>query len=408
MGKLNNILIVNLLTSLLAWQFSFGLPGRQIEFWGDTIQLNVKSNIQITHAYSYDEEAVKQIQEELIDAGAMEVISQIKDISARKELCDWLIYQLIRKASNQFIAKNDDYLGYTVTKWFLLKNLGYDPLLILNEDRVMLFIKSNDIVYNTPFRKINDEQYVCLNFHDYGYRSGSGSDEVVIKGLSKFTHPFTFTISKLPSLNSFQYVEKDLTFDYGNQKEHINIKLNTSVKNYFVNYPVTDYFNQFNIPFSDETRNSLVSALKEKINGMNTKQGVEYIMYFTRYAFMFEKDIEDFGRERRLSPEETLLYNKSDCEDRSALFYSLVKEIYNLPMIILSYPDHVTVAVKLDKPIGRPIVYQNELYTICEPTPQSVDLRLGEQMNSIQSQPYEIAFAYRPEKNQFKKRPPQE
>jgi hypothetical protein len=67
-------------------------------------------------------------------------------------------------------------------------------------------------------------------------------------------------------------------------------------------------------------------------------------------------------------------------------------------MIVLAYPDHVTVAVKLEKPIGRPIKYENELYTICEPTPQSVDLRLGEQLNVLQSKSFEIAFAYHPNK----------
>jgi hypothetical protein len=168
------------------------------------------------------------------------------------------------------------------------------------------------------------------------------------------------------------------------------------LRNYLTNYPVTEYQNQFNIPLSIETKHTLISSLKEKTEGLSLKKGVEYLMYFTRNAFGFEKDSEYFGREKRLSPEETLLYNKSDCEDRAALFYALVKEIYHLPMIVIEYQDHITVAVKFDKPFGKIISFQNQLYTICEPTPQSVDLRIGQISPKYKREQYQIAFSYQP------------
>jgi hypothetical protein len=136
---------------------------------------------------------------------------------------------------------------------------------------------------------------------------------------------------------------------------------------------------------------------------MNKKRGVEYIMYFTRNAFSYEKDSDYFGREKRLSPEETLLYNKSDCEDRSALFYALVKEIYQLPMIVLEYKDHITVAVKFDKPFGKTIEYKNELFTICEPTPQNTDLKIGQVNARYKKEAYQVAFAYQPHQIAFEK-----
>jgi hypothetical protein len=58
--------------------------------------------------------------------------------------------------------------------------------------------------------------------------------------------------------------------------------------------------------------------------------------------------------------------------------YALVKEIYQLPMIVVEYEDNITVAVKFDKPFGKTIQYGNGLYTICEPTPQNIDLRIGQ------------------------------
>ena len=368
-----------------------------IEFWGETIHFSVNHPIQISSPHLNDGASVYKIEHLLIEAGVNKIAQQINGIVSNRNFCDWLTYQLIRKAAHQIISKNNDYLGYTVTKWYLLKKLGFDPLLILTNERTLLYIKSNDIVYNIPYRTINGKQYICLNYHDYGYTTQHNGDEKIIHAESGLAgNNFTFNISQLPFLESTNYVDQDLSFEYGQQKEHIKIKINTSLKNYFTNYPVTDYDNQFNIPLSFETKQSLINALKQKVKNLSTKQGVEYIMYFTRYAFIFEKDADFFGREKRLSPEETLLYGKSDCEDRSALFYALIKEIYNMPMIVLSYPDHVAVAVKLDKPIGKPIVYENELYTLCEPTPQKTDVRLGERLSDIHDQAYEIAFSYKP------------
>ena len=74
---------------------------------------------------------------------------------------------------------------------------------------------------------------------------------------------------------------------------------------------------------SKQTYNSLIPALKDIVGRMNTKNGIDYLMHFTRYAFLYERDTDVFGREKRLSPEETLLYDYSDCEDRAALFFSL-------------------------------------------------------------------------------------
>jgi hypothetical protein len=129
---------------------------------------------------------------------------------------------------------------------------------------------------------------------------------------------------------------------------------------------------------------------------MNVKNGIDYLMRFTRYAFIYEKDSEHFGKEKRLSPEETLLYEQSDCEDRAALFFYLVKEIYDLPMIVLAYPTHVTVAVQFDKAVGHPIIYNGNKYYVCEPTPQKTDLRIGESIPSLNKVSYEVAYAYTP------------
>ncbi len=207
---------------------------------------------------------------------------------------------------------------------------------------------------------------------------------------------FSYKITRLPVFRSSDYQEKDLQFNYNENDYHFKVKMNPQIKTIFANYPVVDYESYFNIPLSTETYSSLIPLLQKNIKGMNTKTGIDYLMRFTRYAFLFQPDSEVFGNEKRLSPEQTLLYEQSDCEDRAALFFFLVKEIYNLPMIVLAYPDHVTIAVKFNKPVGKPIVYNGQKYSVCEPTPQKKDLAIGQISPSLSGESYQVVYAYTP------------
>ena len=129
---------------------------------------------------------------------------------------------------------------------------------------------------------------------------------------------------------------------------------------------------------------------------MDEKKGIDYLMHFTRYAFAYESDSAQFGKEKRLSAEQTLLYNYSDCEDRAAFFFYLVKEIYDLPMIVITYPKHVTVAVNFGKKLGKnPIEYKGGYYYICEPSSQAVDLQIGEMLPDWKKTPYQIVYEYK-------------
>jgi hypothetical protein len=121
-------------------------------------------------------------------------------------------------------------------------------------------------------------------------------------------------------------------------------------------------------------------------------------MRFTRNAFLYETDSQAYGKEKRFSPEQTLLNTYSDCDDRAASFFYLVKEIYHLPMIALLYPTHITIAVKFDKPVGNTITYNGHQYSVCEPTPQPEDLRIGQLLPELKKAHYEVAYAYEPGK----------
>jgi hypothetical protein len=66
-------------------------------------------------------------------------------------------------------------------------------------------------------------------------------------------------------------------------------------------------------------------------------------------------------------------------------------------MIVLAYPEHVSIAVRFSKPIGTPILYNGEKYSLCDPTPQKDDMPIGKLPRTLKETPYEVAFAYQPQ-----------
>jgi len=354
----------------------------------------------LKYTASLSQESIKEFYEKLNATDFRPLVSSLYSYREKQKLDDWLFYQLIRKTAQQFSPKAENYFSYTVYKWFLLTKSGYDAILRITGNKMLFYVQSDETVYNVPYVYQDNKQYVCLNYHDYGNNIDFEKEKfnTVAIDLTGPKKAFTYKVNTLPDIRSGDYIEKDLGFNYYQQQYHFTIKLYPEIKSLFRNYPTADYSNQFSIPLSKETYNSLIPQLKDVVSPMNVTNGVDYLMRFTRSAFLYERDTVIFGREKRLSPEETLLYDQSDCEDRAALFFYLVKEIYDLPMIVLSYPNHVTVAVKFDKPVGKPIIYNGATYYICEATPQKKDLHIGKSLPGLDKSSFEVVYAYQPNK----------
>ncbi len=368
------------------------------DFYGDPIELKLDNSCIISYNEPLSEHSIQSFQATIAAGNSSSLVQALLYYKNQYQLDDWLYYQLIRKTAQQISPKADNYYRYTLYKWFLLTRSGYNATLKTNGEKLLFYVQTDESIYNIPFYLKDDKQYVCLNYHDYG-----GNIDFSTEKFSEVSFPFieaqkrfSYKVTRLPDFRLADYEDKELKFTYRENNYHFKVKLNPQIKTIFANYPVVDYESYFNIPLSKETYSTLIPLLKKNVQKMNVKNGIDYLMRFTRYAFLFETDSEVFGKEKRLSPEQTLLYEQSDCEDRAALFFCLVKEIYNLPMIVLAYPEHVTIAVKFNKPVGTPFIYNGMKYSVCEPTPQKKDLAVGQLLPSLRKETYEVVYAYTP------------
>lgn len=372
-------------------------PNIRFDFYGDTIELQYDYQPLIPAEKPLTEQSVNDFYNAISTTDYQPLVNTLVQYREQYKLDDWLYYQLIRRTVQFISPKAEDYIRYTYYKWFLLGKSGYNTTLSIGDDKLLFYVQSDETIFDIPYHTKSGQQFVCLNYHDYGNIDFEKTifKEVAVN-IPEAKKGFSYKIKQLPNFRPQDYLEKDLQFNVYNNSYHFKVKLNRQIQSIFANYPVVDYESYFNIPLSHETYSSLIPLLKKNIKGLSTKNGVDYLMRFTRYAFLFETDAENFGKEKRLSPEQTLLYEHSDCEDRAALLFYLIKELYDLPMIVLSYPKHITIAVKLDKPIGTPIRYNGSVYSMCEPTPQREDLPLGQILPALKKVPYEIVYSYSP------------
>jgi hypothetical protein len=370
----------------------------RFEIFGDSLQISVDASVAIPFEGPLSESALFDFHRKINQGHFQPLLQVLLQYRNDHNLNDWLYYQLVRKAAQQIAPKEENYQRYTLYKWFLLVKSGYDATLNIYNGHLLFYVYSKDEVYNLPLYLKEGKQYVCLNIHDYAraFQQVSGIVSHVDLPEPAALNAFSYKVSRLPEFHGATYQEKELRFPYGDREYHFVLKVNPQVGNIFANYPTVEFEDYFNIPMSRQTYQSLVPMLKDNLKGKNVKNGVAYLMQFTRYAFLYEDDMNNFGREKRMSAEETLLSSASDCDDRAALFFYLVKEIYNIPMLALVYPEHITIAVQLEKGKGKGIKYGGKKYFICEPTPQKENLGIGKIAHHLRKLTYEVVYAYNP------------
>lgn len=374
-----------------AQQYSF-------EFYNGTFNFYINPAAVVETSSTINEESVRYFYSKINQSDYTTVVSALKNYREKYNLNDWIYYQLIRKTAEQISPKAENYNRYTLYKWFLLNKCGYDARVAVGKNQIIFYVRNEEDISDIPFFMIDHQKYMCLNYHDYGklFEQANAYKPVNIN-IPEAKNAFSYKVTKMPDFKPESYVEKDVEFSYKQKVYHFKLKVNNEVQAIFANYPGVDFESYFNIPLSHETYSSLIPILKENLKGLNEKKGVDYLMRFTRYAFLYENDQDNFGKEKRLSPEQTLLTKYSDCDDRAALFFYLVKEIYNLPMVAILYPTHLTMAVQFSQPIkGDFLIYKGKKYSFCEPTPQSSDLKIGQLSAQLKHTDFKIVYDYQP------------
>jgi len=335
-----------------------------INFFGQNLDFYYDKNFCTFIKYPINNQSISEYWKSLSATDFAKYIEQLSKFRQQFQLNDFGFAQLIYHSCEKiFSNKENERLLFT---WFILSKTGYDVKTGFNSSQVYLLIYTQNMLFSTPFLKINNRQYFVVhpakmnqkvkNIYTYkGEYPGS-------------KNPVNFNITSPINISSINKT-KQLQFKYQNNSYSIPVNYNPYLINYYENYPQTNYEVYFTSPVSFQTKLSLVKSLKPIIENKTQPEAVDIILRFVQTSFQYQTDDENFGREKPLFPEETIYYQYSDCEDRSILFAFLIQELVGLEVIGLKYEGHMATAVNFSTPMkGDVLNVQGKQFLICDPT----------------------------------------
>lgn len=281
------------------------------------------------------------------------------------QLNDWLYYDLMKRTVTAMIGSGKD-SNIELTCWFLLTKSGFDTRLTYLKNKQFVYVYTEDEIFEVPMISENGRNYANLTsipengdtrkaLYMLNYVPNSGGES------------FGFYLRELPLLKT-DIEQKNFKFKYNGEDYDVEVTVDKTSADIMSAYPFFEEQQYLQIPLSRSIAGSLLPKFKNWVKGLSKIETLELLVAFTRSSFQYKEDKEYFGRSKPMIADEVFIYPYSDCEDRSALFFTLAKELVDLPMIIVAFPDHLTVGVALEEEIGVAIQYQGKNYYICDPT----------------------------------------
>jgi len=286
---------------------------------------------------------------------------------ARRDLRldDWghaMLWREIAKAMRPHQSAEQDLL-----LWYFLVKSGVDVRLGYSGSQIYLFVAVKQPVYAASFIKFGPTTYYALLSADRGKKLNSfHTYEANYPAPLK---PIDLTSASL-AFSQTSRTAKKVNFEFQGRQVKLDLAYDRRLVEYMNSFPQMDFELYFSTQGSTSAREPLLAALRQQMQGMREEESVNFLLAFVQKGFAYKTDQDQFGYEKYFFVEEALHYPYSDCEDRSALFSWLVRELLGLKTVGLHYPGHMTtgVALKTSNNTGASIEWKGERYVIADPT----------------------------------------
>lgn len=336
----------------------------QFHFFGTLIKMQYDKAIHTPVSQTITNETISEFWKSLGTADNKHLVDQAQDYRKQLGLNDWGYAVFAHHLGENIYGDSQNSAG--LFTWFILLKSGYEARVGFNENTVYLLLPSENTLYSIPYLTVDETKFYIVPL---------GADSKKVKGITSYNGDYPgdarrvdFRLPNAPQI-ARNVIDKTMTFAYLNEEYTVSVKLNKNAADFYDTYPQTDIPVYFGSSLSPETAESLLDGLRPVVTGKSETRAVNLLLRFVQTAFAYQTDDEQFGKENYLFPEETLYYPASDCEDRSALFAYLVRNLLGLEVIGLDYPGHIATAVKFSSDVGRDsITHDGKTYTICDPT----------------------------------------
>ena len=350
------------------------------ELYGTSLRIRFTGKEQFTLS-GLDENSVANVYESLKSSDFNNTIRDCLELRIRHQLSDWAYLRMLDVFSKACFSSADE---ATLLMAWLFQQSGYKMRLGVSDGHLVMLYASSHYIFGHCFFQIAGE-----NFYTYGREVNSMR---ICEAAYPEEKPLSLWIPQTPMLAENLTNERTLKANRYQDIE-INVSVNKNLLTFFNDYPsskinedpMTRWAMYANTPMETSVSEKLYPVLREKINGLDQKEGVERLLNWVQTAFEYKYDEEVWGHDRCFFAEETLYYPYCDCEDRSILLSRLVRDIMGLKTILVHYPGHLAMAVGFTEEIqGDYILVDGSRYVVCDPTyiGASVGMTMPEMNNS--------------------------
>lgn len=336
----------------------------QFSFFNTYCEVSIPRNL--INLGSIDNEELANAWETLSNGEFDATLYDCLQLRDKMQLCDWAYLLLLKELSiSAYKALNNE--SVLLTAWLYCQS-GYQMRLANDGNKLHMLYASQYTIYNQSYYQLDGFNYYSLL---------PISDKLQICSAAfENEQALSLQVSIYPTLKETTSQTRNLQSErYKNLK--VSVRVNKNLIDFYDTYPsselnsnpLTRWAMYANTPLTDNVKRDLYPTLKHQIQNLSNRQAIEQLLNFVQTAFVYEYDDKVWGVDRALFAEETLYYPYADCEDRSILFSRLVRDLLNLPVVLVYYPGHLATAVAFQTAEqGDYIMLDGKRFTICDPT----------------------------------------
>ena len=388
----------SLILAWASWLLGFMLPMQHVElsFYGEEVELTYPAELFANGNLQVSEGGIDLYLSSATSKEWNQLHSQLDEYRIRWELNDWLYFKLINQTLDEiagFVKTSER----RVLEYHLLALAGYDTRLCYDSQKrdVFVYVYTDESMFEVPIIEDQQRKYVNVTAALTPRKHHSRSLNMHFSRPNPDGKVFSFSLTRLPKLSA-QLVERPYFFEFQGEEQTLYTSSDRTIIQWMKDYPFFEEGLYMEIPMSHAAGTQLYGQLREILKDKSEAESLSFLAAFTRGAFDYKEDKEAFGYSKPMIAEETLFYAQSDCEDPSALYFDLVKEVLNLPVIAIAYDDHLSIAVASNELIGRPYDHQGKRYRVCDPTGPSGSSEVGNPPHGYANRRFEIVASYTP------------
>ncbi len=343
-----------------------------VSYYGTPVIVHGDSLLRF-HLTSIDGESLSLVWKQLSSNMYEDLLYDCLEVKRTRQFGDWAYVEFCGQVSQTLLGRECD--EAVVLQTWLLTQSGYAVRISKIENQLVIMVPFRELIFGYGFIDRNGTRYYALTKKDYGERAKCTFCDIPFPR----EHVASIGMINPPILCVEQTQRKSLLKD-------VEVFTNENLIDFYSNYPLSNEWGLYaRVSFSHEMKKVLYPQLQEILKNVGEKEKVRILLAWVQHVFRYKTDQEQFGYEKPMFADESFYYPFNDCEDRSIVFVSLVRDLVGLDVTLIEYSKHMATAVAFPTETdGDYIEVDGRKYVVCDPTYIGADI--GESMPDLKNE----------------------